>query len=118
MLGPFTATIFVQSFSKYKPGPGNRPIKTTNMNRTKFQLLATAAMMMAVASNKPLFDTGPSKVYVKPIAKKDLPRWDVNGHVIYAKDEKTALKYAKKRGLWVPGTIVQPLQTNVNEKDI
>ena len=80
------------------------------MNREKFQLLATAAMMMAAASDKRLFDTGPSKVYVKPISKTDLPCWDVNGAVIYAKDEKTAEKYAKKRGLWRPGTIVKPIK--------
>ena len=80
------------------------------MNRAKFQLLATAAMMMAAASDKQLFDTGPSKVYVKPISKTDLPCWDVNGAVIYAKDEKTAEKYAKKRGLWRPGTIVKPIK--------
>lgn len=81
------------------------------MKRGKFQLLATAAMMMAAASDKQLFDTGPSKVYVKPIYRRtDLPRWDVNGTVIYAKDEKTATKYAKKRGLWRPGTIVKPIK--------
>lgn len=80
------------------------------MNRAKFQLLATAAMMMAAASDKQLFDTGTSKVYVKPIQRKDLPCWDVNGAVIYAKDEKTATKYAKKRGLWRPGTIVKPIK--------
>lgn len=80
------------------------------MNRTKFGLLATAAMMMAASSDKQLFDMGPSKVYVKPISKTDLPRWDVNGAVIYAKDEKTATKYAKKRGLWRSGTIVKPIK--------
>lgn len=80
------------------------------MNRAKFQLLAAVAMMMAAASDKQLFDTGPSKVYVKPISKTDLPRWDVNGVVIYAKDEKTATKYAKKRGLWRPGTIVKSIK--------
>ena len=81
------------------------------MNRAKFQLLATAAMMMAATSDKQLFDTGPSKIYVKPIQKHDLPRWDVNGHIIFAKDAKTAEKYAKKRGLWVPGTIVKPIES-------
>ena len=80
------------------------------MNRAKFQLLATAAMMMAAASDKQLFDTGTSKVYVKPRQKTDLPCWEVNGAVIYAKDEKTAEKYAKKRGLWRPGTIVKPIK--------
>lgn len=79
------------------------------MNRG-FQLLTIAAMMMAEERNKQLFDTGPSKVYVKPISKTDLPRWDVNGAVIYAKDEKTATKYAKKRGLWRSGTIVKSIK--------
>lgn len=80
------------------------------MTRTKFQLLAMGAMIMATANDKQLFDTGTSKVYVKPISRTDLPRWDVNGAVIYAKDEKTATKYAKKRGLWRPGTIVKPIK--------
>ena len=91
---------------EYNNRPGNRPIKTTNMN-TGFELLTRAAMMAAL-SDKQLFHTGPSKV--KPISKTDLPRWDVNGSVIYAKDEKTATKYAKKRGLWRPGTIVKPIK--------
>jgi hypothetical protein len=80
------------------------------MNKARFQLLADATMMMAAAMDNQLFDTGPSKVYVKPISKTDLPSWDINGAVIYAKDEKTATKYAKKRGLWRPGTIVKPIK--------
>lgn len=40
------------------------------------------------------------------------PAWDVNGQVVYAKDEKTALKYAKKRGLWHLGIIVKPVKQN------
>lgn len=67
-------------------------------------------IIMATERDKQLFDTGPSKVYVKPISRTDLPCWDVNGAVIYAKDEKTATKYAKKRGLWRPGTIVKPIK--------
>lgn len=81
------------------------------MNKARFQLLAAATMMVAAATDKQLFDMGPSKVYVKPISKTDLPRWDVNGNVIFAKDAKTAEKYAKKRGLWVPGTIVKPIES-------
>ena len=30
--------------------------------------------------------------------------------LLAAKDEKTAEKYAKKRGLWRPGTIVKPIK--------
>lgn len=81
------------------------------MNRKKFDLLAAGAMLMASAYDKKLFYTGPSTVYAKKITKRDLPRWDINGHIIFAKDEKTAEKYAKKRGLWIPGTIVKPIES-------
>ena len=81
------------------------------MNRKKFALLAAGAMLMASAYDKKLFDTGPSNIYVKEKTKHDLPRWDVGGHVIFAKDEKTAEKYAKKRGLWVLGTKVKPIES-------
>ena len=67
-------------------------------------------MMMAAATDKQLFDTGTRIVPSYP-TRRDLPRWDVNGHIIFAKDEKTAEKYAKKRGLWVPGTIVKPIES-------
>lgn len=80
------------------------------MNKARFQLLAAATMMMAAATDKKLFDTWPSKIYVKPIQKHDLPRWEINGAIIHAKDEKTAIKYAKKRGLWRSGTIVKPIK--------
>lgn len=80
------------------------------MKRKVFPYLLASAMMMAAAGNdgKMLFDTGTRTVPSYP-ARRDLPCWDVNGHVIYAKDAKTAEKYAKKRGLWVPGTIVKPI---------
>lgn len=73
-------------------------------------LMATAMMMAAACNDKKIFDTGMQNVpYYQ--GRRDLPRWDVNGHIIFAKDEKTAEKYAKKRGLWVPGTIVKPLES-------
>lgn len=37
------------------------------------------------------------------------PAWQIGESVIYAKDERTALKYAKKRGLWKPEMTVKPL---------
>lgn len=42
-------------------------------------------MLMASAYDKKLFDTGTSTVYAKKITKQDLPRWDIGGHVIFAK---------------------------------
>jgi len=76
----------------------------------QFKLLAGLAML-AASADKQLFDTGPSKVYVKPIPKNNLPCWDVNGKQVFAKDEKTATKYAKKRGFWRPGTIVKQIES-------
>ena len=73
-------------------------------------VLATAMMMAAACYDKKIFDTGTRIVPSHP-TKRDLPRWDVNGTVIFAKDAKTAEKYAKKRGLWVPGTIVKPIES-------
>lgn len=73
-------------------------------------LLATAMMMAAAGNDNRFFDTGIRTVPDYPAKQRDLPRWDVNGHIIFAKDEKTAEKYAKKRGLWIAGTIVKPIE--------
>ena len=78
--------------------------------KKQFALLAAGAMLMASAYDKKMFDTGPSNVYVKKITKHDLPRWDVGGQIIFAKDAKTAEKYAKKRGMWRPGMTVKPIE--------
>lgn len=42
------------------------------------------------------------KPYQKP---KSLPRWKVGETIIYAKNEKDAIKYAKKRGVWKEGMV-------------
>ena len=73
-------------------------------------LLATAMMMAAAGNDKKIFDTGKRIVPSYP-SRRDLPRWGINGHVIFAKDEKTAEKYAKKRGLWIPETIVKQIES-------
>lgn len=78
--------------------------------KTVFYLLASAMMMAAAGNDKKIFDEGTRNVPSYP-TKRDLPRLDVNGHVIFAKDAKTAEKYAKKRGLWIPGTIVKPIES-------
>ena len=75
----------------------------------QMKLLAGLAML-AASADKQLFDIGPSKVYVKPIPKNNLPCWDINGKQVFAKDEKTAIKYAKKRGYWCTGAIVKKNQ--------
>ena len=50
----------------------------------------------------------------KPYPKNaDLPKFNVGGTIIHAKDEKTAIKYAKKRGVWKEGMSVVPYPTNV-----
>lgn len=42
----------------------------------------------------------------KPYPKNaDLPKWDYDGHCIFAKNEATAIKYAKKRGLYKEGVV-------------
>lgn len=73
-------------------------------------LLMTAMIMAAVSNGKNIFDTG-TRIVPSYHGGRDLPRWDINGHIIFAKDAKTAEKYAKKRGLWVPGTIVKPIES-------
>ena len=82
------------------------------MNMKKqYAILAAAGMLMASAYK--YFDVGSPNTNAVPISqpKYSLPRWDIGGHIIFAKDEKTAEKYAKKRGLWVPGTIVKSIES-------
>lgn len=80
------------------------------MKHKVYPLFATAMMMAAACNDKRFFDTGTRNVPSYQ-TRRDLPRWDVNGQVIFAKDANTAEKYAKKRGLWVPGTIVKPIES-------
>lgn len=79
----------------------------------KNRLLIMSAMMLAAAKNPDLFDTGHKARYQpQPQTRKDLPRFKIGDQTIYAKDIKTAIKYAKKRGLYKPDleiiTIDQP----------
>ncbi len=79
------------------------------IRRTAF-LAAAVAMSNDIAE---YFDTGrrrqPERPYQRPA---DLPKFRIGEHVLFAKDEKTAIKYAKKRGLWKEGCTVEP----INEK--
>ena len=71
--------------------------------KDKVYLLAMMAMM---AGDKSMYAL-PRTTRIESESKKDLPCWNVDGHTIYAKDEKTALKYARKRGLLREGVIVK-----------
>lgn len=65
------------------------------------------AMMAAIMAGDKSMYAFPSTTKTESEPKKDLPCWNVDGHIIYAKDEKTALKYARKRGLLKEGVIVK-----------
>lgn len=76
----------------------------------KNSFLITAAMMLATVQNRDLFDTGNKARYQpQPKTRKDLPKFKIGDQTIYAKDIKTAIKYAKKRGLYKPGIEIIPL---------
>lgn len=76
----------------------------------KNRLLITAAMMLATVQNRDLFDTGNKARYQpQPQTRKDLPKFKIGDQTIYAKDIKTAIKYAKKRGLYKPDMEIIPL---------
>lgn len=74
---------------------------------TKRMLMQSLAMLMIASQNGDIF-RGPSRPYQTPSQKRDLPAWKVGEHIIHAKDEKTAMKYAKKRGLWSPDLVIVP----------
>lgn len=56
-------------------------------------MAAAAGMTDSPFQHLPVDNTPP---YPKPYS---LPKWDVGGNTIFAKNEKDAIKYAKKRGL-------------------
>ncbi len=62
-----------------------------------------ALMMAALAQSGESMYKGPRIRPAEPKPAKGLPRWDVGGNTIFAKNEKDALKYARKRGLYRDG---------------
>lgn len=64
--------------------------------------LALAMAAMSQGNNLYAERTSSQKQYPK---NKDLPKWDYDGHRIFAKDEATAIKYAKKRGFYKEGIV-------------
>lgn len=79
------------------------------MNQKAFFILPM--MLAAAAQNRDLFDTGHKARYQpqSEYRRKDLPRFKIGDSIIYAKDIKTAIKYAKKRGLYKPDIEIIPL---------
>ena len=73
-------------------------------------ILIAAAMMLATVQNQEHFDMGHKARYQpQPQTRKDLPRFKIGDQIIHAKDIKTVIKYAKKRGLYKPALEIIPL---------
>lgn len=73
-------------------------------------ILIAAAMMLATVQNQEHFDMGHDARYSpNPQTREDLPKFKIGDQIIHAKDIKTAIKYAKKRGLYKPALEIIPL---------
>ena len=69
--------------------------------------MAALAMVAEAMQDKNHYYSGRPADTSKPYPKNaDLPKFNVGGTIIHAKDEKTAIKYAKKRGIWKEGMSV------------
>lgn len=76
------------------------------MNRA--QILAMSALFAMGAQN--YFDTSfRTMVPERNAAKSNLPAWKIGESVIHARNERDAVKYAKKRGVWKEGQTIQKL---------
>ncbi len=80
----------------------------------KEQFRMNAFLAAAVATSNEIneyFNTGRRKKTEQPYRRPaDLPKWRYGEHIIYAKDEKTAMKYVKKRGFWKEGYSVKLIE--------
>lgn len=79
------------------------------MSLKKYIAMAAAmAALGAAAEGHNLFaDDRRGYDNTKPYpGNKSLPRWKVGENFIFAKNEKDAIKYAKKRGLYKEGDVV------------
>ena len=56
------------------------------MKGMKKKFMSYAIFMAAAAAAQPDFYTGASRGYAKKMTKQDLPRWNVGGQIIFAKD--------------------------------
>lgn len=73
----------------------------------KSKLFMLAGMMMMGTQGEQYFDAMKRTPSFPPQPRYDLPSWKVGDSIICAKDEKTAIKYAKKRGLWKEGITIK-----------
>lgn len=74
------------------------------MMESKMKSLAYMALMMAaLAQSGESMYKGPRIRTIQAKPAKGLPRWDVGGNTIFAKNERDAIKYARKRGLYRDG---------------
>lgn len=64
------------------------------------QLLALSLMFAASAADPNLFSCPHISKGIEYKKSKDLPLWSFDGKEVHAKDAKTAIKYAKKRGFY------------------
>ena len=72
--------------------------------------MAAFAMIAGMMQDGNPYYSGRPADTSKPYPKNaDLPKFNVGGTIIHAKDEKTAIKYAKKRGVWKDGMSVIPV---------
>lgn len=76
----------------------------------KEKLFTLAGMMMIATQGEQYFDALMRTPSSPPQPRYDLPSWKVGDSIISAKDEKTAIKYAKKRGLWKDGVTVEKVE--------
>lgn len=72
------------------------------------KLLSYVGLFAGMAMVRPIYDTGrdaPSRQAKQreKVKKYSLPSWSFEGHIIYARNEKEAIKRAGKRGIWREG---------------
>lgn len=63
-------------------------------------LLWPAVFTLINTNSDEIFSYPKSSNTIETKSNKDLPKWKVGEHTIFAKDANTAKKYAKRRGLW------------------
>ena len=69
--------------------------------------IAFMSALFAVGAQN-YFDTGLRRADAPDNTKPhSLPKWKVGEYIIFAKNEKDAIKYAKKRGIWKPEHILE-----------
>ena len=71
--------------------------------KKQFTLLAAMAAMLAVDNRHGLPKDTTYRPKSETGGRYNLPKWDFEGNIIFARNEKEAVKRAKKRGHWRDG---------------